>query len=231
MAPLLTEHPSHEGAWECSVCAEKYSEPPPKPWEDSSTMRLVREPCIHEPFEKALKFDYHMPAVWGEEMDINDYAYTLLDADFVLAYSNAWFRKMARFAEEASRPRDAATLASEIPDGLEPGRQCQRCPVCLEPVQLLEACNHMTCPKPCETDYCYICGREVHVGKLSTHWTTGGCPQYGNPDDEDATFAPMVMTRKTFKESTCPQRRSAWRSSGPTFTVSMQEWYSASLGT
>jgi hypothetical protein len=77
-----------------------------------------------------------------------------------------------------------------MPEGWGLGRQYQRCPVCQKPVQLLEAGNHMTCPKPCKTDYCYICGLEVSEEELSSHWTAGSCPQYNHPDDDDAAFAP-----------------------------------------
>jgi len=44
----------------------------------------------------------------------HDYAYALLDADFVLAYLISWFRKMARLATEASQPRDTQELAGEM---------------------------------------------------------------------------------------------------------------------
>lgn len=138
-----------------------------------------------------MAFDFYMPATWGgEELHIDDYAFELLNADFVLAYSTAYFRKMARLAADASRPRDAKALAEEVPKEWELGRQYQRCPVCLKMVQLLADCNHITCPKPCGTDYCYICGKEVSVEGLRFHWKEGGCPHYFHPDDTNAVFAP-----------------------------------------
>jgi hypothetical protein len=159
MAPQLTQNLSHEGEWQCCICAEHHSATSPSPWTDSATKGLVCEDCIRREFEQALKFDHDMPAGWGgDEWDISDYAYAILDADFVLAYSISWFRKMARLATEASQPRNSQALADEMPKGWELGRQYQRCPVCLEPAQLLEACNHMTCGKPCKTDYCSSAG-------------------------------------------------------------------------
>jgi len=77
-----------------------------------------------------------------------------------------------------------------VPKEWELGRQYQRCPVCLKIVQLLADCNHITCPKPCGTDYCYICGKEVSVEGLRFHWEEGGCPHYFHPDDTNAVFAP-----------------------------------------
>jgi hypothetical protein len=186
MAPLLTQQLSHEGEWECSTCIEPCTETSPKPWEDTAANCLVCENCIRSRFKQALKYEHHMPAAWGEEeLDINDYAYALLNADFVLAYPIAWFRKIIR---EASRPHDAAILAGEMPDGWELGRQYQHCPVCLKAVQLQEACNHMACPLPCKTNYCYICGKEVSTEGLSSHWAKGGCPRDNHPDDADARF-------------------------------------------
>lgn len=188
MAPLLVEQASHSGRWACSTCVEEYNDTAPNPWSDTSAQCLVCETCIRSRFDQALQFDYHMPATWGElELDIDDYVCALLDADFVLAYSTAWFRKIIR---ETSRPRDPNILAAEMPNDWELGKQCQRCPLCRKGVQLKEACNHMVCPTPCDTDYCYICGEEIAEEDLHSHWTTGGCPQYGHPDDPDATFAP-----------------------------------------
>ena len=189
MSPQLTQNLSHEGEWQCCICAEHHNATPPSPWTDSATQGLVCEDCIRREFEQALKFDHHMPAGWGrDEWEISDYAYAILDADFVLAYSISWFRKMARLATEASQPRNAQALADEMPKGWELGRQYQRCPVCLEPAQLLEACNHMTCGKPCKTDYCYICGNEVSREELHSHWAKGGCPRWNHPDDANASF-------------------------------------------
>jgi hypothetical protein len=208
MAPLLTQQLSHEGEWECITCVDFYTETSPKPWEDTAAKCLMCENCIRNRFEQALEFEHHMPAAWGEEeLDINDYAYALLDADFVLAYSTAWSRKLTR---ETSRPEDAAILAGEMPDGWELGRQYQRCPACLKAVQLLEACNHMTCLTPCRTDYCYICGREVAEDALPTHWTVKGCPQYGHPDDEDAKFAPNGDDEEGWQDNHGPTEEERW---------------------
>lgn len=190
MAPLLTLRPLHDGPWQCFACVKNYTQISPKPWADSKN-NLFCGQCIHSQLEKALAFDFYMPATWGgEELHIDDYAFELLNADFVLAYSTAYFRKMARLAADASRPRDAKALAEEVPKEWELGRQYQRCPVCLKMVQLLADCNHITCPKPCGTDYCYICGKEVSVEGLRFHWKEGGCPHYFHPDDTNAVFAP-----------------------------------------
>ncbi|KAF2836442.1 hypothetical protein M501DRAFT_979578 [Patellaria atrata CBS 101060] len=48
----------------------------------------------------------------------------------------------------------------------------QRCPNCDRVVELMEACNHITCV--CDQEFCYICGEE---------WAgLHACPQYGHPE-------------------------------------------------
>jgi hypothetical protein len=189
MAPHRTQNLSHAGEWECGICSEEYSATSPKPWTDLKAECLVCEDCIRSEFVLALQFDQNMPAGWGdEEWEITDYAYALLDADSVLAYSITWLRKLGKFAQDASRPRDAQALASEMPSDWELGKQYQRCPVCLKPAQLLEACNHMTYPKPCRAYFCYICGEEVDKSDLDDHWAKGGCRRWNHPDDADARF-------------------------------------------
>lgn len=61
--------------------------------------------------------------------------------------------------------------------GLKRGKDYQYCPnqYCRKPIQLAEACNHMTCV--CGTEFCYVCG-EAADGR-SKHWARGGCPSHG----------------------------------------------------
>jgi hypothetical protein len=133
-----------------------------------------------------LNSNHDWPATWGEkELLIKDYEDILLDAEFVLKYKEDYARHVA---EQASRPRDATSLAEEVPESWELGKHIQRCPTCLKGSSLKDACNHMKCPIPCETHYCYICGVEVGVEERRSHWKQGGCPKYGHPDDPNPKY-------------------------------------------
>lgn len=57
----------------------------------------------------------------------------------------------------------------------ERGVQFQICPTCKRPVQLRDACNHITCH--CGESFCYICGNPA--GEMSGHWGADRCPRYG----------------------------------------------------
>jgi hypothetical protein len=183
MAPLLTHKLSHNGPWQCIGCVTDYTKNSPSPWKDGEGF-LYCDNCIRGRFELAMNSNHHWPAQWGDrELHIEDFANILFDAEFVHQYKLVYARHVA---EEDARPRDAASLAEEVPDNWELGRQYQRCPVCSKGVQLKEACNHMLCPVPCGTNYCYICGKEVSTVELGSHWARGGCPRNNHPDDANA---------------------------------------------
>lgn len=80
-------------------------------------------------------------------------------------------------------------------EGMVLGRDYQICPnsSCSQPVQLAEACNHITCPRAsCRTEFCYICGQEVEDG--DDHYTVGKpCPRYNQPGAEQAMYDDDVM--------------------------------------
>lgn len=186
MAPPLTHFLSHNGDWECSVCCEKYDATSIKPWEDADR-NLICGNCIRRTFEMALREPIKFPAQWNnQELNATEFADIILDHDFVLEYSTVWLSTMA---ENAARPRDEASLAGEVPEGLVRGRDYQRCPKCLKGVELKEACNDMKCPfLMCKTGFCYICGKEVSEDEERYHWTVGGCPRYHQPGDAHASY-------------------------------------------
>ncbi|KAK3654199.1 hypothetical protein LTR56_004254 [Elasticomyces elasticus] len=71
--------------------------------------------------------------------------------------------------------------------GLELGKDFQRCPnePCSRPIQLGEACNHLTCTY-CQTSFCFVCGTLQEEG--SDHWFRGGCPRYNLPGESNAGY-------------------------------------------
>lgn len=60
------------------------------------------------------------------------------------------------------------------------GRHYQLCPGCNNGILLAAGCNHMVCTPPCNTHFCFVCGKQV-AAQLSGHWHEGGCPRYGAP--------------------------------------------------
>lgn len=73
-------------------------------------------------------------------------------------------------------------------EGLQRGRDYQKCPGCSVTVQLSEACNHMFCQHgTCRTEFCYICGEPATA--RSGHWDYGrSCPRWGQQGSQDAIF-------------------------------------------
>ncbi|KAK5716188.1 hypothetical protein LTR15_010014 [Elasticomyces elasticus] len=71
--------------------------------------------------------------------------------------------------------------------GLELGKDFQRCPnePCSRPIQLGEACNHLTCTY-CQTSFCFVCGTLQEEG--SGHRFRGGCPRYNLPGESNARY-------------------------------------------
>ncbi|DBA01048.1 TPA: hypothetical protein N0F65_002658 [Lagenidium giganteum] len=75
------------------------------------------------------------------------------------------------------------------------------CPGCQAPVQKNGGCNHMTC-SVCDTDFCWLCGKQIAVGMAATHyewWNLRGCPngQFLGVDGADATDMSCFARFKT----------------------------------
>lgn len=70
--------------------------------------------------------------------------------------------------------------------GLVRGKDWQQCPAqhCERPIELSEACNHITCQ--CGMGFCFICGKEADGD--SDHWRKGGCPRYNQPGDANVEY-------------------------------------------
>ncbi|KAK4626625.1 hypothetical protein CLAFUW4_04001 [Fulvia fulva] len=72
--------------------------------------------------------------------------------------------------------------------GLERGRDYQRCPVCDVAIELRDGCNHMTCSMGnCNTHFCFLCGEPAT--RDSGHWTVGRpCPLYNRAGEGNAQY-------------------------------------------
>ena len=69
------------------------------------------------------------------------------------------------------------------------GKDVQPCPKCKVLWALKDGCNHLIC-KSCETNYCFICGKEALPD--SGHWLDpkygGSCPRYNGAGDDNAIY-------------------------------------------
>ncbi|KAF2486681.1 hypothetical protein BDY17DRAFT_321454 [Neohortaea acidophila] len=72
-------------------------------------------------------------------------------------------------------------------EGLTRGVDYQQCPNCKKVVQLMEACNEITCFPGCLGHFCFICGSDTGKGP-SDHWVRGGCPRYNSAGAANARY-------------------------------------------
>lgn len=76
---------------------------------------------------------------------------------------------------------------------LLPVADVKPCPSCRIPIQLKDACNHMTCSQ-CKHQFCFICVA-TWTGKCRNN-----CPQYGIPEvDDDGYTKDWVISPKDFR--------------------------------
>ncbi|KXT03548.1 hypothetical protein AC578_1537 [Pseudocercospora eumusae] len=88
--------------------------------------------------------------------------------------------------EHRCDPSAARLLRDQAFRGLRRGRHFQDCPRCRRRTELMDGCNHITCP--CGESYCYICGKAVTEN--SDHWDRRrrGCPRYGQLGSRTAIY-------------------------------------------
>ncbi|KAK4626634.1 hypothetical protein CLAFUW4_04002 [Fulvia fulva] len=106
--------------------------------------------------------------------------------------SQSCARCASSFPADASSTHACSAAKAKPEDdpfaGLTRGVDYQRCPGCQVPVELREACNHMTCRVfSCRTHFCYLCGEEAT--RTSGHWQYGKpCPLYGRQGSDNAQY-------------------------------------------
>ncbi|KAJ9643961.1 hypothetical protein H2201_008099 [Coniosporium apollinis] len=64
--------------------------------------------------------------------------------------------------------------------GFSPFNRCKTCPYCSTPIQLIDACNHITC-KVCHYDFCFVCLQWYYPPEGIGH----DCPSYGDPEYDE----------------------------------------------
>jgi len=140
--------------------------------------------------------------------------------------------------KENENGNGAAAADTDALAGLTKGRDYQDCPTCGVHVDLIDGCNHMTCPlAACRTSFCFICGTEADGD--SEHWSYGkSCPRWNQPTADNAMYdrldiADMEETERELAEFARGQW-TAWEQAGhfdaPTDTGEELDWAGSELG-
>lgn len=189
MFTLVRDQPY--GPWNCDICDEQFhnnlsvSGDEQRPWKTPDGLLVCAKFCIKPLFEKALKFDFEYPYKWGNiELNIDEFAVLWPDGVFPLAYKAKGIQLKRDLQKAAQNPEFTPQNL-----GLVVGKDAQPCPKCHVLWALKDGCNHLIC-KSCETNYCFICGKEAlpHSG----HWLDpkygGSCPRYNGAGDDNAIY-------------------------------------------